>query len=103
MYSSLAYNRKFFNLKRKQAFQASKHKICLCIHDYIHIQMLVLKTIFLTQDNLTAFCMNKVSGGLVSVSTPKEILEVKQTFTSFEVNIVNKIYIDESTVGFTVD
>ena len=28
------------------------------------------------KDNLTAFCMNKVSGGLVSVSTPKEILEV---------------------------
>ena len=66
------------------------------IHDYIHIHVNT-KNKFLTQDNLTAFCMNKVSGGLVSVSTPKEILEVKETLTSFA---VNKIYIDKSTVGF---
>ena len=33
------------------------------------------------QDNLTAYCMNRVSRGLVAVSTPREILEVKDVLT----------------------
>jgi len=36
----------------------------------------LMKIIHKNQDNLTAFCLNKVSGGLVVVSTPREILEI---------------------------
>ena len=35
-----------------------------------------MKIIHKDPDNLTAFCLNKVSGGLVAVSTPREILEI---------------------------
>ena len=35
-----------------------------------------LKIIHKEQDNITAFCINKVTNGLMTVSTPREILEV---------------------------
>ena len=35
-----------------------------------------LKIIHKEQDNITAFCINKVTSGLMTVSTPREILEV---------------------------
>jgi len=35
-----------------------------------------MRVIHKEQDNITAFCINKVSSGLIAVSTPREILEV---------------------------
>ena len=35
-----------------------------------------LKLIHKEQDNITAFCINKVTNGLMTISTPREILEV---------------------------
>ena len=35
-----------------------------------------LKIIHKEQDNITAFCINKINNGLMTVSTPREILEV---------------------------
>lgn len=35
-----------------------------------------LKIIHKEQDNITAFCINKVASGLMTISTPREILEV---------------------------
>ena len=49
------------------------------------------RTIHKEQDGMTAFCSNKVSSGLIAVSTPREILEVKlltcTTLTYHQVNM----------------